>query len=172
MSADDGDETTSSGVLASWFLVRGESLLCSALVSRGKCSYYGQFLATNMTSLNVELRKRCTHVSEQMCSETVWDSCSTHFCVPSPKLGNLSPKISRARTWDWSMQKTRNVYSMTASFSVARILLLLFYHSLWRTIDMTLNPNFVNGSVTLEEPETSPDLRFLVLKLGTITHSS
>ena len=37
---------------------------------------------------------------------------------------------------------------------------------------MTLNPNFVNGSVTLEEPETSPDLRFLVLKLRTITHSS
>lgn len=37
---------------------------------------------------------------------------------------------------------------------------------------MTLIPNFATGCVTLEEPEPSPDLRFLVPKPGTITQSS
>lgn len=169
VSAADGDETTSNGVLVSWLLVRGESLVCSMPLSMGEI-----LLPWPVSSYQHGITERGAEKEMHTtgCSDTVWDCCSPHFYVPSPKLGNLSPKVSRARTWDRSMGKTRNVYSMTASFSVARILLPLFYHSLWRTIDMTLNPNFVIGCVTLEEPEPSPDLRFFIPKPGTITQSS
>lgn len=110
LSADDGDETASASVWVSWLLVSWEPLIHVCLFPWGKYSSYGQLQAINMTSLNVELRDTC--------NQLFWDSISQHTLLcPISKAKDLSPKISRARTWDRPMRETRNVCSMTASFS-------------------------------------------------------
>lgn len=84
--AGDGEETVSSGA-REWAFGEGGPLVGSVLVSTWTFSYCGQLQATKMTSLSVELRKRCAVYS----FEIVQASSSTHILCPISKVRDFPP---------------------------------------------------------------------------------